>query len=211
MKQNMELKNENAELIKLLKKSKDLIKEEIGKFKGENQIMKRFLEATWSLTEGKIDEKLREQVRSIIGIRVNTITTNHTEQVSSELHSAEPSSKCKSPKSNESESLRSLKEKLIEKENETTNLEARILDLQNEQRCMTTYFSFMLDRTSRDSLRRSGTIVHEVLPVDSANVGSEADEDENIDSITTRTRKTDNTKKGEEVFPGFIKTMLLKG
>ena len=42
--QNTELKKKNNELLHLLKKSKDVIKNEMGKYKAENVAMKKFAE-----------------------------------------------------------------------------------------------------------------------------------------------------------------------
>ncbi len=191
-KQNLELKKENAELIRLLKRSKELIRDEINKYAAENITMKHFLEMSWSLTEGKVDEKLREQVRSMIGIRVNTLNaTNNTEHVSAELPaSVQP----------DSEELESLRRQLTAKEAQNKTLVRQMHAVHQESRAMAKYLSFTLQK--RSPVPRFARRVDEVLPVDSANVGSD-DEDEEKEAP-----RSQGTEAGKQV-PGFIKSLML--
>ena len=210
MKQNIELKKENAELIKLLKKSKDLIKDEIGKCRAENQAMKAFVEAAWPITEGKIEEKLRDQVKSIIGMRSsNTIATNHTERMSSEPQSTEPNPSSKLTLV-ESEEIASLKHKLVVKDKQNKFLQAKISDAKSESKSVIEYLSYVLKRKRISVENDKMLLSKEVLPVDSANVGSEGDEDDKDELGFNLTKVLYDSHNKNNLLPGFIKSLMLK-
>ncbi len=183
MKQNLELKKENAELVRLLKRSKELIKDEIGRCSAENQTMRRFVEAAWSLTEGRVEEKLREQVRSIVGSnKVNTNATANTESQSS-------------PGEREREDTIALRNELRSMDSKNRMLRGQVGELRSEGRTVAQYVSFVVRN-------RGGKKPEEALPVDSANVGSESDED-------VGDSKKGRSEEGPQL-PGFMKSLMLK-
>ena len=188
MKQNIELKKENAEIMRLLKKSKELIKDEITKCKAENQIMRRFLEAAWPVTEGKVEEKLRDQVKALIGIKANTAPTNHSERVS-DSQSAEK----------ELEDLESLRKSMYKKEEQYNALRGRVEELGKENAAIKKYVEYSAVSDWKKEKKLGRRLVEGVLPVDSENVGSEGEEDE------------ENCEIGVvALVPGFMKSLTLK-
>ena len=60
--QNIKLKKENEELIRLLKKSRLYIKEEVRKYKPENIALKNFALVVWPWIETRIDEELKQEI-----------------------------------------------------------------------------------------------------------------------------------------------------
>ena len=208
MKQNADLKKENAELIRLLKKSKELLKDDVSKSRSENLAMKRFIEAAWSLVDGKIEEKLRDEVKPIIGIKdssgkMNTITTNHTDNISAELQT-ERGLKDKLLKI-DPEELELLRRNLLEKDVQNKVQVLELNEIKRENENIVNYLVFSQNKKQllpQHNYEES----KEILPVDSANVGSEADEDE-ISFETCSIKRHNNTTT---TLPGFIKTLTLK-
>jgi len=197
MKQNVELKKENSELIKLLKKSKEVIKDEIGKYKAENFLMKRFAEASWPYVEAKLEEKLKDEVKPLIAIskesigKMNSNTTNHTDHFSAEKS-----------KSNRDE-IDNLRLKLAEKESETLSLQRELNRTRLENEMISKYLKF--SQSHKFGIPSPTKKPKEILPVDSSNVGSEADEDE-VEWI----KKSEKERNGPTVIAGFIKSLTLQ-
>ena len=87
LQQNVELRKQNNELVHLLKKSKELIKAEIEKYKAENMIMKKFAEVAWNWAEPNLEDKLKDEVKTLLmkpNTKVNSIATNSTDHCSGE-------------------------------------------------------------------------------------------------------------------------------
>ncbi len=175
MKQNVELKKENADLIRLLKKSKELIRDELGKSQAENQTLKRFVESVWTAAEGKVDDKLREEVKSLLGPRelgkMNTTTTNHTDNLA-----AEPIEGGPQPRERVGRAEHEELERLRHREAQCRSLMLELSDARHEKESLVGYLLYTQHRSG--GVERKGRGEKEALPVDSANVGSEADEEE---------------------------------
>eukprot|EP01022_Parablepharisma_sp_SALTPOND_P020066 TRINITY_DN3546_c0_g1_i1.p4 TRINITY_DN3546_c0_g1~~TRINITY_DN3546_c0_g1_i1.p4 ORF type:complete len:236 (+),score=54.17 TRINITY_DN3546_c0_g1_i1:3404-4111(+) len=161
VKQNVELKKENAELIRLLKKSKEIIKGEIGKLKQENQLMKKLAGIAWDATEGKIDEKLREQVKGIIGIKANTGTTNHSEGMED------------TRKADIGEEVKKMRGKIASEEKRTTTLRTKMQDAKTENKAIKEYMGYAMMRKKNVEKRW----------VDSENIDSEEEEAVPIEKV----------------------------
>ena len=207
MKQNVELKKENAELIRLLKKSKEVIREELGKSKHENQIMKKFIETVWPIVDSKIEGGIKEEVKTIISFRdsgkMNTITTNHTDNISGEQQS-ERSLKDKQLEQklkSDREELEHMKQKLLAKEAQARVMQQERDGFRQENESMKNYLRF----SKNAALPTRKSEGKEILPVDSANVGSEADED---GEDWCGKKSGNHSLIG--TLPGFIKSMMMK-
>eukprot|EP00826_Nyctotherus_ovalis_P028346 TRINITY_DN22402_c0_g1_i1.p1 TRINITY_DN22402_c0_g1~~TRINITY_DN22402_c0_g1_i1.p1 ORF type:complete len:249 (-),score=106.32 TRINITY_DN22402_c0_g1_i1:133-879(-) len=148
LQQNVELKRKNNELVRVLKKSKELIRSEVGKYKAENGVMKKFAEAAWAWAEPNLEEKLKEEVRPILvkTAKTNSIATNSTDHCSGENLKDDSNHKCKL-------SQRAFKASLLQKLNDTK--------LENEK--LSRYLYFLGRRSERQ----------EALVVDSENVESD--------------------------------------
>ncbi len=201
MKQNVELKKENAELIHLLKKSKELIKDEVARFKSENLLLRRFVESVWTSVEGKVDEKLREQLRPLINLReagkMNTSTTNNTDNPS-----VGPPSE--SPKLRPSiDELDQLRQKLAEREMQNCLLASQLAETRHESESVSGYLQYVQRRDC--AVPKKPVADRPTLPVDSANVGSEADEEE----LPPKEQRA-ICGSASCVLPGFIRSLMQK-
>ena len=198
MKQNIELKKENSELIKILKKSKEVIRDEIGKYKTENAILKKFAEASWPWVDGKLDEKLKEELKPLLTLsreagKMNSTTTNHTDNLSAERSKSER------------DEIESLKQRLAEKEAESQTLLQDLAATKAESESIVSYIRYTKVKTISPSAIKKEQ--REVLPVDSANVGSDADEEEPIAEDWEKRRGQEGNGA---VLPGFIKSLTLR-
>jgi len=158
LQQNVELKKKNNELVRILKKSKELIKSEINKYKAENLIMKKFTEAAWVWAEPKLEEKLKEEVRPILlkqSTKMSSIATNSTDHCSAEGFKEERSDK------------ELLKRKLSQKTLKSASLIQRLNDDKLKNKKLNQYLKF---------LEKGCTVEEKALMVDSENVESDEDE-----------------------------------
>jgi hypothetical protein len=158
LQQNVELKKKNNELVRILKRSKELIKSEINKYKAENSIMKRFAEAAWVWAEPKLEEKLKEEVRPILlkpSTKMNSVATNSTDHCSAERFKEEHNDR------------KSLRCKLSQKNLRGTSLIQRLNTSKLENEKLNQYLEF---------LEKGCAVEEKALMVDSENVESDEDE-----------------------------------
>lgn len=200
VKQSMEIKKENSELIKLLKKSKELFKDEINKSKAENQNLKSLLEAVWPIVDSRIDEKLREQIKNAIGVKeITKMCTNDTEHISAK----HPIKLLDSPKNDQE--IASLKEEIAAKEAQNLGLLKKLNVFDNEIECMHKYWSLIsMKKVKNEQINMN------MLPVDSANIGSECEEDEVFNSKLGKSPSQCHKSEWKEVIPGFVQSLILK-
>ena len=84
-------KREAWELVKLLKCSKEVIRDEMGRYLEENQTLRRLLESVWPVIESQVEDKRRDQIRELVknSCKMNTLTTNNTEHRSAKMSSGD--------------------------------------------------------------------------------------------------------------------------
>lgn len=190
LQQNIELKKKNNELVRILKKSKELIKSEVGKYKAENNVMKRFAEAAWSWAEPKLNEKLKEEMKPILvkpSTKKYSITTNSTDHCSGEKFKEDRY---------ENELL---KRRLSQKTLRTTSLMQRLNDTKQENAKLNRYLMFLVKR------RDKRVDIKKELVADSENV--ESDEEE---MCCKWLRKEVVANKDTPVaMPTFLKTLAI--
>ena len=177
--QNTELKKKNNDLLHLLKKSKDIIKNEMGKYKEENLIMRKFAEASWIWVESKIEGQLKDELKPFLS-KLN-IKTNTTENDYTNHCSAEDNVKFINKKNNENKYL-TMKLNEVRAENERINEYLRFLE------------------------RNSSTRKTKPLIVSSENVESDTEE-EIICPWSNEVKDSDNSNS--VAMPTFIKSLRL--
>jgi hypothetical protein len=200
--QNAKLKKENSELIKLLKKSQELIKEEVHKSKIENQTLKSLLATVWPTVENKIDEKLKEQIKNAIGIKESIeMSTNDTGHVSG-MHASKEKDHDSHSKDQE---IASLKQEISSMDLVNTGLETKLRTAQNEIESMGKYLSYISGKVWTNE---------DYMQVDSANIGSEADEEESKITPHLKLKKmlkqTNKSVKQTNAIPGYVKSIYIK-
>lgn len=148
LQQNAELKRKNCELVRVLKKSKELIRSEVARFRAENSVMKKFAEAAWGWAEHNLEDKLKEEVRPILvkTTKTNSIATNSTDHCSGENLKDDPDHRHKL-------SQRAFKASLLQK----------LSDAKLENEKVSRYLYFLGSRSDKQ----------EALVVDSENVESD--------------------------------------
>jgi len=196
---NNELRKENSELVNLLKKSKEIIKAEALKYKSENQKLKKFLEFAWPLAENKIDEKLRDQIKSgIIIPKVNTGTTEESENIFYEENQSQKDQKAFLAKSLE------IKTKIEGETKKCNILKRKIREARQENDSLKQFCKFAIQNKQND-VRSSQSIK------DSENIESD---EENLDNFMEEIilKKPESEKKNKNLtiqLPGFMKTLML--
>ena len=180
--QNTELKKKNNELLHLLKKSKDVIKNEMGKYKAENVAMKKFAETVWVWVEDKLESKLKEEMKPLIDkskIKVNITATNYTDQVLAD------------------EEAEFINIKDSQKDSNTNNLMEKLNEIKVVNNEINKYL-FFLERSTL--LNKENTLI-----LDSENVESDTEND----MICRWTKGEKSYDETPMTMPSFIKSLRL--